>query len=404
MKKISDIFWTSFVSIFRAIVGLLIIKIVAVSQNTEFFTLFVEAQNKTAVLHFILAIGANNLLTIVYSKKNQVFGTKYNATFNLLTVGLIVILSTIFLILKLQLIYLFSAVSLVFYNRINALLIGLKESKKYNLLNLAAYSTSIVFVYVVANVFTPSPSELFFVFSIAQFACSTIFINLLRFNPRDFHLKYVRELLPYLLSSVSVLLVPNLSHLLVRNKLLEFSVTLSADTDVLWKFSALNMLLPTTLLSVYFLPRVSGDVISTLKENRIVLGFIYIILMMAGILFVVYGGNIIELLLSEGYKSLGSYLGILVVLEVLRVTGLIGYNFLLGNRRIGAVIIADMSFWITYFLSASLLIEFNRKSIVLILEAYGIASLIYVVTVIVLIIKNGKLNLRDKYSYPIQGV
>lgn len=123
--------------------------------------------------------------------------------------------------------------------------------------------------------------------------------------------------------------------------------------------------------------------------------------MMAGILFVVYGANIIELILSEDYTSLGSYLGILVVLEVLRVTGLIGYNFLLGNRRIGAVIIADMSFWITYFLSVSLLIEFYRKSIVLILEAYGIASLIYVVTVTVLIIKNGEFNLRDKYSHSI---
>lgn len=281
MNLAKTTFYTSVSTAVTFLCGFIVAKVVAVKIGPSGIAMVGQFQNSTTILT-MLGTGAVNMGVVKYLSENRDHPERQQ---QVISNAVLITLTSSFLIsalvmlgsVKLSefafhsgdfwLVYLLFGAFLTFLS-LNAIFAavfnGLKEIKKLTIVNLVFSLVGIVFtvlfaeLWSVKGVLVAASATAFFVFCVNLYFFRSI--PFFRFWPRfsERNPGIIRRLLGFsLMSSISTLVLPGVQFF-VRNKIItDFSVQDAGYWQGVTKISDYYLAFITTVLSVYYLPRLS---------------------------------------------------------------------------------------------------------------------------------------------------
>lgn len=185
-----------------------------------------------------------------------------------------------------------------------------------------------------------------------------------------------------------------LSHILIRNHLSE---TLGWEAagywEAMWRLSGAYLMLVSTTLSVYYLPRLSELKTGAEIRREILAGYRVILPIAALCASIVYVLRhfIIETLFSAAFLSIESLFFWQLVGDVLKIASWLFAFVMLSKSMTNLFIVSEISFSILFYLTAVLgIFEFGLEGISV---AYAFSYLIYLIVIACCVMKKIKITL-----------
>lgn len=276
-----------------------------------------------------------------------------------------------------------------------AILNGKKEIGKYVLASIAGS----LFAILVTTLMSMCYGLLGALIALAVYQSLSFFITLfICFKTPWFKLSYVvgrldREVLvnlsKFTLMALSSALCMPLSHILVRNHLgATFGWEAAGYWEAMWRLSTASLMLVTTTLSVYYLPRLSElkDAISIKAEILKVYKVIFPVAVVCGLLMYALRDFIISVLFTSDFLPMRDLFGWQMVGDVMKVASWILGYVLAAKAYWKIFIVSEISFAILFYVLVLSLSALGLESAVV---AHAIAYSLYLVCMFVVLKRKG---------------
>jgi PST family polysaccharide transporter len=255
------------------------------------------------------------------------------------------------------------AIMLVFFV-LNALLLailnGKKEIKRYVVANISGSLFALLITTLLAIRFGLYGALI----ALSIYQSLTFFITLMLCYRADwfkisyffhaFDKKIAKNLAKYTLMALSTATCVPISHILIRQYLgVTFSWEVAGYWEAMWRLSAAYLMLVTTTLSVYYLPKLSElrNPTAIKKEILLVYKFILPLAMISAVLMYYLRDFIITLLFTpEFYPVRKLFLG-QVIGDVLKIGSWILSFVMLGKAMIKEFILTEILFSASFYLA-----------------------------------------------------
>lgn len=284
-------------------------------------------------------------------------------------------------------VFVWFGIGLVFF-AINALLLAILNGKKEISRYVGANMSGSLLSLVVTGVLTVKFGVFGALVALAVYQSVSFFTTLVFCRNLDwFRFSYLffgidREVAKNLLkfaamAATSAACVP-VSHMLIRSHLvLEFGLEVAGYWEAMWRLSAAYLLVVTTTLSVYFLPRFAE--ISDRDEVRkeIVAGYKVIMPMAvtAGLAIYLFRDFIIQLLFSESFTPMRELFAWQLIGDTLKIGSWVLAYLLIGKAMIKHFIVAEVFFAASFYLLTKLFTSwFSVEGVVV---AHAVNYLLY---------------------------
>ena len=289
---------------------------------------------------------------------------------------------------------------------LNSLLLAILNGKKEIAIFVVANITSSLFALFITSILVIYHGLYGALVSLVTYQSFVFFITLtlcyrtkwfktIRF-PVYFDINVAKNLAKYALMALTTAVCVPLSHILVRSHI---GATLSwieaGYWDAMWRLSSNYLMLATTTLSFYYLPRLSELKNSTDLKNEIFYGhrLIFPLAAICGLLLYAYRDICIEILFTKEFLPMRNLFAWQLVGDTLKLGSWIFGYLMLGKAMIRMYIFSEFCFSILFVLLAFLLI--NLVGIEGVALAHAVNYFLYWVTMGLIIIMNlnqGKLN------------
>lgn len=383
MNLLKTSFLTGISTIIKIIAGFIITKCVAMYIGPSGLAIVGQFQNFISIIT-ILANGSINGGIIKYTseyyndyeKKSSIHSTAF---FISIVCAIIVSLAVIIMhkyiaisILKdikyssIVLIFGFTLVIFSFNSFLMALLNGHKEIRKYVTVNIVSsivtliFTVSLVLLWGLYGALLSAATAQTVVFLVTIF----FVLNSEWFNKNDFLKGCNRESLVKLgkfslMAVVSAIAVP-MSQIFIRN-LLSDSISLDAAgyCQAVWKISDTYLLLITTSLSVYYLPRLSEikDITELRKEIFSGYKIIMPIVITLALMIFCFKGTIINILFSDKFLPMSQLFAYQLIGDVIKIFAWLLSYVMVAKAMTRYFIISEIVSTITFIVFSKLLVD-----------------------------------------------
>ncbi len=376
-------FYTSITAIISFIGGFLITKVVAVKIGPEGIAYLGQFQNTVAVLNMI-ATGAVALGVIKYlaefkaehGKKDEIIGTAFvilgACSF---FVSLVVILFSGYLsdlsfgtseYRKVYLIYGLFSLASAFNILFPAILNGLKEIRWLTIVNISNSVAGIVITlilthyYGVTGALVSSSIQAVSVLLVNMFICRKLGIKI-NFHPSKFHADIAKKLMGFsFMAAVSGIALP-LTQILVRNAIIEhFSLKEAGYWQAITKVSDFYLAFVTSVLSVYYMPRLSEINNKPELRKEIAAGYRLImpIVMAMSLLIWLLRGLVIEILFTPDFLPAKSYFTFQLTGDVFKIGSWLLAYLMLAKALTWQFIVTEILFALSFFIFSYLFMSY----------------------------------------------
>lgn len=247
-----------------------------------------------------------------------------------------------------------------------AILNGKKEIHRYVLANISGSAFAFLATVVMAAQYGLYGALV----ALAVYQSLSFFVTLvLTCKTNWFHLRYLfgdidkataKNLAKYTAMALTSAACVPLSHILVRNYLGE---TLGWEAagywEAMWRLSSAYLMLVTTTLSVYYLPRLSELSDPKAIKDEIIHGYKMILPFAAvcSVIIYLFRDFIIELLFSEKFFDMRVLFGWQVVGDTLKIGGWILAYLMLGKAMIKLFIVTEIACSISFYILTILICQ-----------------------------------------------
>ena len=138
-----------------------------------------------------------------------------------------------------------------------------------------------------------------------------------------------------------------LSHILVRNHLADtFDLNHAGYWDAMWRLSAAYLMLVTTTLSVYYLPRLSELKIADEIQEEILLGYkiIFPVAALFGLAIYLLRDNLIGLLFTENFSQMRDLFAWQMLGDTLKIGSWLLSYLVLSKALVGLFVTSEVIF------------------------------------------------------------
>jgi PST family polysaccharide transporter len=151
--------------------------------------------------------------------------------------------------------------------------------------------------------------------------------------------------------------------------------------QALWKISETHLLLLTSTLAVYFLPRFSEIRSGSELRSEVFKGYLFVVPMVAasGMVLYYFRETLIRILLTEAFMPLAQVLGLQLLGDALKICSWVMSFTMVSHARTRAFIVTEVLFTVIYVLAVVVLARYYGLAGTAI--AYGATYLIYWATV-----------------------
>ncbi len=272
----------------------------------------------------------------------------------------------------------------VFNTLLLAILNGKKEIQRYVTANIAGS----LFALIVTTVMSIKLGLYGALVSLAVYQSLTFFVTLtLTYKARWFKLGYLlggidkqsaKNLMKFTAMALTSAACIPLSHILIRNHLGE---TLGWEAagywEAMWRLSAAYLMLVTTTLSVYYLPKLSELKDSSSLKKEILQGYKIILPVVGGCGLVIYLARdvVVSVLFSSKFSGMEVLFGWQMVGDTLKIGSWILAYLMLGKAMVKLFVFSEIIFSLSFYL----LVRFFVNSIGLegVAIAYALNYMIY---------------------------
>ncbi|TDB60652.1 O-antigen translocase [Photorhabdus khanii] len=409
------LFKTSILSLiataFKMLAGLVINKAVSIYIGPSGLALIGQFQSFSQLI-MTAAQGAINNGVVKYTaeygpndpKTPALFSTaaKISLTTSIIVGILLILLSEtaakeILLDIKYQYIFIifgFTIVLFVLNGLLLSILNGLKEIQTYIKINIIQSVYSLIFTSILI---------IFFGLNGALIALATnqsiiliVILFLLRKHPiirwnhfiQPFNRPIAKKLMGYSAMAITSAVMVPVSHLIIRNYL---GTTLGWDQagywQGIWYISAMYLMVITTALSTYYLPKLSEITNNRELKKEIILGYKLImpIVVTCALLIYLLKDIIITVLFTQDFTPMKDLFLWQVIGDVFKIASWLLAYIMLAKAMVKTFIITEIIFGLNFLLLSYVMV--HHFSLIGITYAYCINYLIYFITVTI-IMKN----------------
>ncbi|CDZ78811.1 O-antigen translocase [Legionella massiliensis] len=302
-------------------------------------------------------------------------------------------------------VFLWFAVSLVFFV-FNALLLAILNGKKEIGSYVCANIAGSLFALLITTILVLQSGLYGALVALAIFQSLAFFVSLfLCYRCPWFKLVYLfgrfdraiaRKLLAYTLMAVSTAVCVPISHIFIRSHL---GATLGWDAagywEAMWRLSAAYLMLVTTTLSVYYLPRIS-ELKTTAELKKEILQGYKLILPLAiccGGLIYLLRDFVINLLFNKDFYAVRELFLGQVIGDILKIGSWILAFTMLGKAMTKAFILTEILFSASFY--GLVVLMTDRYGLEGVSWAYAMNYLLYWITMYFLIFGKGLSRLRE---------
>jgi PST family polysaccharide transporter len=241
----------------------------------------------------------------------------------------------------------------VFNTLLLAILNGKKEIHRYVLANIAGSC----FALVITSVMSIQLGLYGALVSLAIYQSLTFFVTFfLTYKAKWFRLRYLfgavdpqaaRNLAKYTAMALTAAACLPISHILVRNHLVEnLGANAAGYWEAIWRLSAAYLMLVTTTLSVYYLPRLSEITNSSDLKREIFQGYRIILPFAAacGLIIYLLRDLIIKILFTEEFAPMSELFGWQMLGNTLKIGSWILAYIMLGKAMTRMFIFTEIVF------------------------------------------------------------
>ncbi|MEQ5120361.1 O-antigen translocase [Morganella morganii] len=368
---------------FKMLSGLVINKAVSVYIGPSGLALIGQFQNFLQIA-LIAAQGAINNGVVKYSaeyshdeiKLRELLSTslKISIVTSLISAAIIVIFSTklsYFIFSNTDYTYIFILLGVtIFLFTLNSLFLsilnGLKKIYDYIIINITQSIFSLIFTSILIIYFGLSGALVALATNQSIVLIFTIFMLKKNgiINPSAFHSKFspkiAKKLFSYsAMAIVSVILVPG-SQIFIRNYI---TATQGADYagywQGMWYISTMYLMVITTALSTYYLPRLSEIHKFTEIKKEIINGYKILIPIVIGIGFLIYSlrGLIVNLLFSQQFTPMEQLFKWQVIGDIFKIASWLLAYLMVAKSMTFIYIISEITFTCTLIILSTIMID-----------------------------------------------
>ena len=290
----------------------------------------------------------------------------------------------------------------VFNTLLLAILNGKKEIHRYVVANIAGS----LFALSVTTAMTIQLGLYGALVALAIYQSLTFFVTFaLIYNANWFKFRYLlggidkqaaRNLAKYTVMAITSAACVPLSHILIRNHLGE---TLGWDAagywEAMWRLSAAYLMLVTTTLSVYYLPKLAElQDLSEIKKE-IVQGYKIIlpIACLCALLIYFLRDHVVKILFTAEFSEVTQLFAWQMTGDTLKIGSWILAYLMLGKAMIKQFIISEIAFaFLFYILTVILTTKMGLKGVAM---AHAVNYLLYWIVMAVIVFKSLKYNLDN---------
>ena len=273
-----------------------------------------------------------------------------------------------------------------------AILNGKKEIRRYVLANISGSAFALLATVVMAVQYGLYGALV----ALAVYQSLSFFVTLgLTCKTNWFRIQYLfgdinktiaKNLAKYTAMALTSAACVPLSHILVRNYLGEsLGWEAAGYWEAMWRLSSAYLMLVTTTLSIYYLPRLSELSDPKAIKNEIIHGYKMILPFAAvcSVIIYLFRDFIIELLFSEKFFDMRVLFGWQVVGDTLKIGGWILAYLMLGKAMIKLFIVTEIACSISFYILTILICQ--TVGFVGVSVAHALNYFFYWVAMIVLI-------------------
>lgn len=368
MKLLKTAFYTSLANVVKLISGLIINKVVSILIGPSGLAIIGQFQSFTQIVRTIAQGAINNGVTKYVAEYhpdrhalNQLIGTANRIS--LISGGSVAVILILFsktiafyvfendAYAHIVLIFGITIILFVLNHLALSVINGLKEIRIWVRINIAQSIISLILTSILIYFYRVEGALIALVTN--QSVVFFVLLYLLRDHAflswKKFTLNYYRvesrKLLQYaFMGLVGAILLPT-SHLMIRKILiLNLGTEYAGYWQAMWYFSSTYILLITSTLSVYYLPR-----LSELKENKsltqeILAGYKIIIPILVFVQFGVFFSRerIIALLFSQEFAIIKDYFLLQLIADLLRIASLLLGYVLVAKAKTQVFIVKEL--------------------------------------------------------------
>ncbi|MGV8002185.1 O-antigen translocase [Photorhabdus temperata subsp. temperata] len=409
------LFKTSILSLiataFKMLAGLVINKAVSLYIGPAGLALIGQFQSFSQLI-MIAAQGAINNGVVKYtaeygpndSKTPALFSTA--AKISLITsiiVGILLILLSqtaakeILLDIKYQYVFIifgFTIVLFVLNGLLLSILNGLKDIQTYIKINIIQSIYSLIFTSILITFFSLDGALIALVTHQSIILLVTLF--LLKKHPiikwrnfiQPFNSPTAKKLMSYSAMAITSAVVVPVSHLIIRNYL---GTTLGWNQagywQGIWYISTMYLMVVTTALSIYYLPRLSEITNNKELKKEIIQGYKFIIpiVTICALLIYLLRDIIITILFTQNFVPMRDLFLWQVIGDIFKIASWLLSYIMLAKAMTYTYILTEIIFSSSFVLLSIFLI--NNHGILGITHAYSINYTVYLITMILIIKK-----------------
>jgi len=367
----------------KIVTGLVITKAVALYIGAAGLALIGQFQNFTQVI-MTVAQGAINggvtKYTAEYGKNDEriplLFSTasKISLSASLITAVGIVCFSKLasWQILKSEdhgyifIIFGFTLVLFVFNSLLLSILNGLKETKTWAKINIIQSGYSLIFTTLL--IFWLGLDGALIALVTNQSVIFLIVLWMLRKHPiikfenfrAAFDMPKAKQLAHFSAMAVAVAVITPISHLMVRNHIVE---TLGWDYagywQAIWFISTMYLMMITSTLSIYYLPRLSEITLKIELRKELLQGYKIIMPVVIVIAFVIFllKDFIIWLIFSPDFAPMSELFLFQLVGDVMKIASWLLSYILIAKAKAKTFIITEIIFGLSFVVLSTLLVD-----------------------------------------------
>lgn len=293
----------------------------------------------------------------------------------------------------------------VFNALLLAILNGKKEIARYVLANIAGS----FFALVVTSILAIAYSLYGALIALAIYQSLSFFVTLfLCYKASWFKFKYLigdidkgiaRNLANFALMALTSAICVPVSHIFIRSHLGEtFGWDMAGYWEAMWRLSGAYLMLVTTTLSVYYLPRLSELIDFKEIKQEIVQGYKLIlpVAVFCGISIYIFRDFIIGILFSDQFLPMRDLFAWQMVGDTLKIGSWIIAYLMLGKAMTKHFIVTEVAFSLSFYIFVLILTKtFGFSGVAL---AYAVNYLVYWVVMYFIVFKNlkNKGNFRNE--------
>jgi PST family polysaccharide transporter len=286
------------------------------------------------------------------------------------------------------------AISLIFFS-VNGLLIsiinGLQEIKIFTKVNIGQSIYSLIFTFIL--VFIWGVKGALFALATNQSVVFFTLIFLLKKhalvrleNFKSFFSKSIgQKLFSYSLMTLISSIITPVSLIIIRNHLItRFSIDVAGEWQALWYISTMYLMVITTTLSVYYLPKLSSISDNYLLKKEILIGYKLIIpfLFITALIIFFSRDLIIKILFTEKFYRIRDLFLFQLIGDFLKLSSWLLSYIMLAKAMTKAFIITEVIFTFSFILFSFLFVD--HFGFIGVTYAFALNYLLYFVCMIFL--------------------